>query len=138
MRKVWNEYPVSTLARSYVHHAQVASAILKDHGRDDFVKENKSLHCGVRKIVQPYFENDGDGLPSGVTIMSSLQPADINKILCYPAWPDVDELDHPKKSLTLAELTFLTSNVPYYHPLYYKFAENEVTYNDDSEDDRND
>ena len=58
VQKAWDNYPVEKIARSFVHHAQVAAAIHHCNGGDDFVKQKNGLHWNVRKVCTLDF---GDG-----------------------------------------------------------------------------
>lgn len=60
----------------------MANAIIGDKGGDDFVKESNALHCGVRKVMHPYYK-EGATHPSGVEICSSLNEIDVGRMLRY-------------------------------------------------------
>jgi hypothetical protein len=48
-----------------IHH-QVATAIAHDMGGDDFVREKKALHFGIRKRCVPFNDCEEAEEPSGV------------------------------------------------------------------------
>ena len=39
IEKAWDEYPLDSIARAFIHHDQVAAAIEKGKGSDEFLKE---------------------------------------------------------------------------------------------------
>ena len=67
--KCWNEFPLDTLARAYIRHSQVASAIAEYKGGDGFVRERGGLHCHVRNCCVTVCNETGN--PIGVEVVSS-------------------------------------------------------------------
>ena len=43
VKKCWDEFPMDTLARSYVRHSQIASALALHKGTDNFVRERGGI-----------------------------------------------------------------------------------------------
>ncbi|OEU14225.1 hypothetical protein FRACYDRAFT_240759 [Fragilariopsis cylindrus CCMP1102] len=68
IQHVYNKYPLDTLSRAYMHHAQIANAIVECEGGDEFATASRSLHCGVRSVVHPVYENEQATEPCGVEI----------------------------------------------------------------------
>ena len=109
--KCFDTYPEETIARSFLHHNQVVSAMLSCNGSDGFMKESRFLHYGVRKIVQPFYENEGDEKPSGVQVIETLEPFEINEKLTYDPLPNVLGW-RPSELLTFNELNLLMEYLP--------------------------
>ena len=103
-------YPEETIARSFMHHQQIVSAILACDGGDDFMKESRFLHCGIRKVVQPFYENEGDENPSGVQLIDTLEPFELDEALRYNNSPYLFDWS-PAELLTFDELNLLTENM---------------------------
>ena len=61
LTKAWEEYPLKKIARTFVHHSQVAAAIYDCKGGDEFVKQRNGLSFGVRRVCQPYWKDGSDG-----------------------------------------------------------------------------
>ena len=77
LQQAWKEYPAEKIARTFVHHAQVAAAIYSCKGGDDFVKEHKGLSFGVRKVCRPYYGEDDDGEENTMDL-TSLAPRQLS------------------------------------------------------------
>ena len=76
LQQAWNNYPEDKIARSFVHHAQVAAAIYDCEGGDDFVRQHKGLSFGVRKVCRPYYGEDAVG-EEGDLDLSSFAPREL-------------------------------------------------------------
>ena len=76
----FDQYPRDKLARAYVHHHQMANAIIDFKGGDGFSTTSRTLHCGVRKVCETLLEkNDkGEMVACGVKITK-----DVRQVLKY-------------------------------------------------------
>ena len=83
IQHVYNKYPLDTLSRAYMHHAQIANAIVECEGGDEFATASRSLHCGVRSVVHPVYENEQATEPCGVEIRECLTAVDVETKLRY-------------------------------------------------------
>jgi hypothetical protein len=75
--RAWDEYPCEKVARSFVHHSQVAAAILDCKGGDEFVKEKNGLSFNVRKVCTLFYD-EGKSLYQ----LSSLALQAFSHIVC--------------------------------------------------------
>lgn len=99
--KCWEKFPLDTLARSYVRHSQIASAIAQCNGGDEFVRERNGLHCHVRNCCVTVCGEDGK--PTGVEVVNAYDGIDDEVIwqrLRYEP-PDVE----PSFAENLARMT---------------------------------
>jgi hypothetical protein len=71
VEEVWEELLLEAIARAYHSHHQVVNAIAHDKGGDDFIREKKALHFGIRKHCVPYYDSEEAEEPSGVKMMTS-------------------------------------------------------------------
>lgn len=72
VKKAWDDYPLDRLARTFVHHSQVAAAIYACDGGDEFVQERNGLSFGVRKACRLDY---GDGEDGGAALdLTSIEP----------------------------------------------------------------
>ena len=71
VKEVWKELPLETIARAYSGLHQVVNAIAHDMGGDDFVREKKALHFGIRKNCVPIYGSKEAEEPSGVEMIES-------------------------------------------------------------------
>ena len=55
--RAWNEYPCDKIARAFVHHSQVAAAILDCKGGDEFAQKKNGLSFNVRKVCALYYDD---------------------------------------------------------------------------------
>jgi hypothetical protein len=90
IQHVYDNYPLDTLSRAYMHHAQIANAIIDCEGGDEFVTASRSLHCIVRSIVHPVYEDEQSTVLCGVEVLESLTAVDVEAKLQYKK-PDVTE-----------------------------------------------
>jgi len=74
IKRVWETMKLTTIARTYAGHHQIVNAIVKCKGKDDFAKDHKGLHCGIRKMYVPYYESENQEQPSGVEVFESCDP----------------------------------------------------------------
>jgi hypothetical protein len=122
--KCWESLLVETIGCSYVAHHQIVNAIAKCKGGDDFVRSRGGLHCGVRKVCIPYYENDESTDPVGVEVIATVDPDDdvatAAAELKYSK-PDVPELQMSKE-LSPQELNVLFENLPEDSPSWEKVA----------------
>ena len=111
----WETMPLETIARSYTAHHQVVNAIANCKGGDEFTKEHKALHFGIRQHCTPYYEGEATEA-SGVQVWDEiLVDPDIADAVQATAFryekPDTsgyDVLEH----LNEAESSFLYENLP--------------------------
>ena len=99
--KCWEKFPLDTLARAYVRHSQIASAIAQCNGGDEFVRERSGLHCNVRNCCVTVCGEDGK--PTGVEVVNAYDGIDDDVIwqrLRYEP-PDVE----PSFAENLARMT---------------------------------
>ena len=54
LEQAWAKYLEEKIARSFVHHAQVAAAIYDCDGGNAFVCQHKGLSFDVRRVCRPY------------------------------------------------------------------------------------
>ena len=80
---VYNNYPLASLSRAYMHHAQIANAIIDCEDGDEFVTASRSLHCGIRSVVHPVYENEQATVPCGVEVRECLTVVDVEAKLRY-------------------------------------------------------
>ena len=73
VKKAFDEYPLDKIASAYVHHSQMANAMIKYKGGDGFERECKALHVGHRKSVKPLYntDKDGGGYVCGVKVLNA-------------------------------------------------------------------
>lgn len=114
VEKCWDDFPLDTLARSYVRHAQIVSAIASFGGGDEFVRERNGLHYNVRKCC---FTVCGDsGNPTGVELMESIEPSEgggEEKLLySKPTFRDEHMLRETIALMTPAEIRTLYYGLP--------------------------
>ena len=107
--RVWKNYKLETLAKTYLHHTQMVNAIHQCKGGDQFQKDKKSLHCGIQRIIQPFYKDVNDNHPCGVQILQTLEPIQVDEHLRYLT-PDTDAED-PSQFLTKQELGFLVAEM---------------------------
>jgi hypothetical protein len=114
-------------------HHQVVNAIAASGGGDQFMREKSSFHANVRKCCVSTV--DEDGVPTGVEVITALEPVNFDsRKFVYPK-PDVSAYD--PSSLTEAGLELLYKETPVDHPLFggisQAWAINQLE--DDSDDD---
>ncbi|KAL7577336.1 hypothetical protein ACA910_002073 [Epithemia clementina (nom. ined.)] len=68
VKKCWKNFPMDALARGYVRHGQMASALIACDGGDDFVRKRGGLHCNVRNCCATVCDENGE--PTGVEVLS--------------------------------------------------------------------
>jgi hypothetical protein len=121
----WEKLKEETISRAYLHNHQIACAIARDHGGDDFVKEagGGGLHCGVSKHAIPYYKNDNN-VPSGVYVAEE-QCEDLLNSMQNSTWkydvPDVNEYN-PSEYLNESEKYFFLENLPNSDPMWENIA----------------
>ena len=64
MEKCWREFSLDSLERGYVWHSQIASALIKFEGGNDFVQDRGGLHHNPRNCCVTVC--DDNGTPVGV------------------------------------------------------------------------
>jgi hypothetical protein len=110
----WKEFPLDTIARSYIMHHQVVNAIASCEGSDEFLREKCSFHANVRKCCVSRV--DEEGRPNGVEVVTALAPVNFDsRKFVYPQ-PDVSAYD--PSLLTEAELDLLFKETPADHALF--------------------
>ena len=87
----------------------MVNAIIRHKGGDQFAKEHRGLHCGIRKHCVPYYDNDESTAPSGVEIVEILEgAADMSGMRYHkPLEGDLPALSN----LALNQLEFLLSHL---------------------------
>ena len=92
LQQVWSNYPADTVARAFVHHAQVAAAIYDCEGGDEFVREHKGLSFGVRKVCRSYYgDNDtGEEDPLDLTSLALRALSDAQGVVAEEIHDGVD------------------------------------------------
>ena len=122
IKRVWERMKLSTIARTYAGHHQIVNAIVKCKGKDDFVKDHKGLHCGIRKIYVPYYESENQEQPSGVEVFESNDPVDARS-LKYET-PDVSGYsgEDIAKLLTQQELQVIMNDLPTDSPGWNRYS----------------
>jgi hypothetical protein len=119
--RAWEQFPLDTIARSYVGHHQVANAIAHCKGDDTFTREHNSFHCNVRKCCIPMYGENGTLI--GVEVVMSEEGDDgasgRRRQFKYPK-PDVSSVE--PSQLNLQELSVLLDGLPVADPLWEAFA----------------
>ncbi len=119
VQKCWTAFPLDTLARAYVRHAQIASAIAECEGGDDFVREKKGLHFGVRNSYVPLLNEEG--IPTGVALAQEYENVEDDEhhdhIKLQYKKPDLDKdtVDKNLARMPYHELDVLHDNLPLDH-----------------------
>jgi hypothetical protein len=120
IKLTWESFPLDTIARSYVMHHQVVSAIASCKGSDDFLRDKSYFHANVRKCCVSTME---EGRPTGVEVVTALEESidivDRREFVYHK--PDVSSYD--PASLTEAELDLLYQETPVNHPLFGGISE---------------
>ena len=119
VKRVWERMSLSTIARAYAGHHQITNAIFKCDGGDDFAREQKGLHCGIRKMYVPYYASDEQEQPSGVEVFESNDAFDA-ATLKYET-PDVSDRNIAD-FLTLRELEVIMKHLPVESPEWGLYA----------------
>jgi hypothetical protein len=133
----WYAFPLDVIGRSYVMHHQVVNAIAQCEGGDQFLRDKSYFHANVRKCCVSTME---DGVPTGVEVVTALEPIETDgRKLVYPK-PDVSSYD--PSGLTEAELDLLYQETPVNHPLFGPISQvwainqlEDASSDDDSDDD---
>jgi hypothetical protein len=116
IQSCWKQFPLDTIARSYIMHHQVVNAIAACQGGDQFLRDKSYFHANVRKCCVSTV--DEEGRPTGVEVVTALeQSIDTDKPVKFVyGKPDVSAYD--PSSLTGAELDLLFKEAPVNHPLF--------------------
>lgn len=134
VQRAWNELQNTTLCRTYLHHHQIAAAIVRDNGGDDFMQEGGGLHCGVRRHSTPLYDEEGKKA-IGIYVMEEDIDETIDEQL--EKWkykiPDVSHLD-PLTVLLDCELRFLHKNLPRTSELWSIIDQHFVATTDSTDD----
>lgn len=117
----WEQFPLDTIARSYVGHHRVANAIAHCKGDDGFTREHNRFHCNVRKCcILMYGEN---GTLIGVEVVTSEEgdngAGGRRRQFKYPK-PDVSSVE--PSQLNLQELSVLLDGLSLTGPLWEEVA----------------
>jgi hypothetical protein len=138
-----------------MHHAQIANAIIDCEDGDEFVTASRSLHCGIRSVVHPVYENEQATVPCGVEVRECLTVVDVEAKLRYKKpvvtkeYQDAlnvhrdDHLYHPGNHLSYNLLEMLVQEMDgnEFDYDYYEDAsrdDEEFDYDDDDDDDSDD
>ncbi len=120
--KCWKAFPLDALARAYVRHSQIVSAIAECQGGDDFVREKGGLHCQVRNCCMTVCDNNGK--PIGVEMVSCFDSeeddTDAPVVTAIPQLrykqPDVErDLEQKLMRMTASELECMFEEMPVGH-----------------------
>ena len=122
IKRVWETMKLTTIARTYAGHHQIVNAIVKCKGKDDFAKDHKGLHCGIRKMYVPYYESENQEQPSGVEVFESCDPVDARS-LKYET-PDVSghSSEDIAKLLNQQELHVIMNDLPTDCPEWQRYS----------------
>jgi hypothetical protein len=117
VEKRWNGFRLDVLARAYVRHSQIASAIAECQGGDEFVRERGGLHCNVRKCCVTVCDNNGNSV--GVEVVSAIDPDETesneSRQLRYNP-PDLNPtLESNLSAMEVSELECMFYNLPPTH-----------------------
>jgi hypothetical protein len=114
IQSCWRDFPLDVIARSYVMHHQVVNAIASCAGGDQFLRDKSYFHANVRKCCVNTV--DEEGAPTGVEVVTALEPIETDGRKFVYSKPDVSAYD--PSSLTEAELDVLYQELPSDHPLF--------------------
>jgi hypothetical protein len=113
VQRVWQKLEHDVIGRSYLGHHQIVNAIVRDKGGDQFVRDKKGMHFGVRKLSVPYYDGDAT-VPAGVHVVEMPDTVATDELdrngWKYPV-PDVSN-KRVGKYLSRAELTLLEEHLP--------------------------
>jgi hypothetical protein len=110
VNKAWEHLPLDSLARAYVQHHQVASAIHDCQGGDEFAAQQQGLHFNVCKLCVPYFAKEDDEEPAGVEVLEEeMDQMDSSKLQFKYQQPNV--MGESMGILSREELEFLYDNL---------------------------
>ena len=84
------KYPEDKIARSFVHHAQVAAAIYDCDGGDEFVRQHKGLSVGVRRVCRPCYGKNNTGEEMDLTSLAPRTLADAKGVVVEELEDGVD------------------------------------------------
>ena len=124
VKKCWHNFPLDSLARGYVRHAQMASALVACNGGDDFVRERGRLHYNVRNCCATVCGEDGK--PMGVEVLTCYDDSEEeedddennNQKLRYEK-PNVEEVVKENlQRMTSSEVYTLFHELPQEHPWF--------------------
>ena len=120
VEKCFNEFPLDTLARLYVRHAQIVSAIASCNGGDEFVRERNGLHFNVRNCCVT--ECSSNGTPMGVEVVESIEQNESGREekLQYdkPTFSDDNMLQEIVGKMTPGEIRALYHGLPSSNPMF--------------------
>ena len=60
VKLIWDNMPLECIARGFSYHHQIASAIFKYQGNNNYLYVKKGLHVGSRRMY--YVDEDGNGM----------------------------------------------------------------------------
>ena len=124
VKKCWHNFPLDSLARGYVRHAQMASALVACNGGDDFVRERGGLHYNIRNCCATVCGEDGK--PMGVEVLTCYDDSEEeedydennNQKLRYEK-PNVEEVvTENLQRMTSSEVYTLFHELPQEHPWF--------------------
>ena len=124
VKKCWHNFPLDSLARGYVRHAQMASALVACNGGDDFVREHGGLHYNIRICCATVCGEDGK--PMGVEVLTCYDDSEEeedddknnNQKLRYEK-PNVEEVVKENlQRMTSSEVYTLFHELPQEHPWF--------------------
>ena len=109
VQRAWNELPNTTISRAYLHNHQIAAAIVKDNGGDNFMIERGGLHCGVRCHATPLYDEEGRR-QIGIYVAEEIIEEEGERRPWKYQIPDVRDCDI-LSYLNRSELRFLHDNI---------------------------
>ena len=85
VQQSYNNMPLDTIARAYVHHTQMVNAIYSCKGGDEYARTRGGLHCGVRKPLMPVCDDNNRRI--GVEAVETLQDeVDLDRKYATPTY----------------------------------------------------
>ena len=117
--KCWKNFPLDTLARSFIRHSQISCAIAQCQGSDDFIREKGGLHMNVRKCC--FTACNDDGTPKGVEVVIAYDPesesdnGDNMARLRYDQPNVKDDLESNLRRMKHSEINLLFNQLPSNH-----------------------
>jgi hypothetical protein len=122
VKRVWEKMELSTIARTYAGHHQIVNAIVKCKGNANFAKDQKGLHCGIRKMYIPYYKSENEEQPSGVKVFECNDTVDARS-LKYEM-PDVSGYSSKDiaKLLSQQELEVIMDDLPTDCPEWQQYS----------------
>eukprot|EP00984_Skeletonema_dohrnii_P003083 scaffold1033_cov109-Skeletonema_dohrnii-CCMP3373.AAC.1 len=110
VKKAWDDYPLDRIARTFVHHSQVAAAIYACDGGDEFVQERNGLSFGVRKACRLDYGDEEDG--GAAMDLTSIEPRErVARGVIVEEMQEGLDLEGEADKNTYDELAFIAGDV---------------------------